>query len=194
MCPSLTGTRMHCAVIAGAVAFWILPPAIEPQTFSGSRSDFSSSPGMNGMTLSTISGQVSNVLPAPEIAWYVHRLQTGWRTLGVALVVFHFVIPFALLLSRKMKREGHLIVKVAILILLVRLLDLFWLIAPEFHEEGMSVSWLDVALPLSLGAIWTGCFIRQLRGRAILPVHDPEFDEALGRIIERGGERPSAAH
>ena len=129
-----------------------------------------------------------------EISWYMHRLQTGWRTLGVALVVFHFVIPFALLLSRKMKREGHLIVKVAILILLVRLLDLFWLIAPEFHEEGMSVSWLDVALPLSLGAIWTGCFIRQLRGRAILPVHDPEFDEALGRIIERGGERPSAAH
>jgi hypothetical protein len=129
-----------------------------------------------------------------EISWYVHRLQTGWRTIGVALVVFHFVIPFALLLSRAMKREGHLLVKVAILILAVRLLDLFWLIAPEFHEDGISVSWLDIVLPLSLGAVWVGCFIRQLRGRAILPVHDPQFDEALGRIIERGGERPSAAH
>ena len=129
-----------------------------------------------------------------EIAWYMHRLQTGWRVLGVALVVFHFVIPFALLLSRTMKREGNLIVKVAILMLAVRLLDLFWLIAPEFHPHGISVSWLDIVLPLSLGAIWAGCFVWQLRGRAILPVHDPEFDEALGRIIERGGERPSAAH
>ncbi|MBI4487135.1 MAG: hypothetical protein HY655_14115 [Acidobacteria bacterium] len=129
-----------------------------------------------------------------EIAWYMHRLQTGWRVLGVALVVFHFVIPFALLLSRTMKREGNLIVKVAILMLAVRLLDLFWLIAPEFHPRGISVSWLDIVLPLSLGGIWTGCFIWQLRGRAILPLHDPEFDETLGRIIERGGERPSAAH
>jgi hypothetical protein len=48
-------------------------------------------------------------------------------------------------------------------------------------------------LTLALASIWLGCFIRQLRGRAILPVHDPEFDEALGSII-RGGKRPSAAH
>jgi hypothetical protein len=129
-----------------------------------------------------------------EISWYVNRLQTGWRFIGVALVLFHFIVPFVLLLSRTMKREGHLIVKVAIAILLSRLLDLFWLIAPEFHTQGITVSWLDIVLPLALGAIWLGCFIWQLRGRAILPVHDPQFDEALGRIIQHGGERPSTAH
>jgi hypothetical protein len=48
-------------------------------------------------------------------------------------------------------------------------------------------------LPFSLSAIWLGCFVWQLRGRAILPVHDPQFDEALGRLIERAGERPSTA-
>ena len=77
--------------------------------------------------------------------------------------------------------------------LVVRLVDLFWLIAPEFHRDGIVVSWLDVVLPLSLGSIWLGCFVWQLRGRAILPVHDPQFDEALGRLIERAGERPSTA-
>ena len=128
-----------------------------------------------------------------EISWYVNRLQTGWRFIGVALVLFHFVVPFVLLLSRTMKREGHLIVVVAMAILLSRLLDLFWLIAPEFHTQGITVSWLDIVLPLALGAIWLGCFIWQLRGRAILPVHDPQFDEALGRIIQHGGERPSTA-
>jgi len=129
-----------------------------------------------------------------EIAWYLHRLQTGWRAIGLTLVVFHFFIPFCLLLSRRIKREGPLVMLVASLILLARLVDLFWLIAPEFHREGIALSWLDVLLPLTLGSIWLGCFVWQLRGRAILPVHDPEFDETIGRIIERGVERPSTAH
>lgn len=129
-----------------------------------------------------------------EISWYMHRLQTGWRFLAVTLVVFHFVAPFVLLLSRAVKREPNTIVKVAAAILVVRLFDLFWLIAPEFHHEGLSISWLDVVLPLTLFAIWLGCFMGQLRGRAILPVHDPQFEEALGEIIERIGERPTGAH
>ena len=128
-----------------------------------------------------------------EIAWYLHRLQTGWFVIGSMLVVFHFVAPFGLLLSRVIKRQAHLLVKVAYLILILRVVDLYWLVAPEFHHEGVAVSWLDVLLPVSLSALWLGCFVWQLRGRAILPVHDPEFDEALGRIIERGGERPSTA-
>ena len=134
----------------------------------------------------------SGNLPA-EIAWYLHRLQTGWRFVGVTLVIFHFAVPFAVLLSRTVKREGELLVKVAIGILIVRLIDLFWLIAPEFHQHGVSVSWLDVVLPLTLGSLWLGCFVWQLRGRAILPVHDPEFEETLGAIIERGAP-PRTAH
>ena len=128
-----------------------------------------------------------------EISWYQHRLDTSWRAVGVGLIVFHFAVPFVLLLSRATKRERAAIVKVAAWILVVRVVDLFWLIAPAFHPQGVSVSWLDVVLPLSLGAVWLGCFFRQLRGRPILPVHDPEFDEILGPIIERGTP-PRTAH
>jgi hypothetical protein len=128
-----------------------------------------------------------------EIAWYLHRLHTGWRVIGLVLILFHFAMPFVVLLSRRMKRQPELLVRVAIGILIVRLIDLFWLIAPEFHQEGIHVSWLDIVLPLTIGALWVGCFIYQLRGRAILPVHDPEFDEALGKIIERGAP-PRTAH
>jgi hypothetical protein len=131
-------------------------------------------------------------LPA-EIAWYQHRLDTSWRLVGVALIAFHFAVPFVLLLSRRVKRGAALIAKVAIWILVVRVVDLFWWIAPEFHA-GFSVSWLDITLPLAMGAVWLGCFVWQLRGRAILPVHDPEFSEALGPILERGGDHPSVAH
>jgi hypothetical protein len=128
-----------------------------------------------------------------EIAWYQNRLQTGWRTVGVVLVVVHFAVPFLVLLSRRVKRTGAILEKVAMGILIVRLVDLFWLIAPEFHEDGISLSWLDVLLPLSLSALWLGCFIWQLRGRAILPVFDPEFEETMGPIIQRAGDQPGTA-
>jgi hypothetical protein len=127
-----------------------------------------------------------------EISWYQHRTDSSWRLIGMALIVFHFVVPFVLLLSRTVKRQVDLILKLAIAILAARLLDLFWLIAPTFHPQ-LYVSWLDILLPIALTLVWLGCFVRQLRGRAILPVHDPQFDEALGSIIRRG-ERPSAAH
>jgi len=120
-----------------------------------------------------------------EIAWYLHRLQTGWRFVAIALVIFHFAAPFVLLLSRAIKRAPNAIVKVAIGILLARLIDLFWLIAPEFHRTGIVVSWMDLVLPLTLGSLWLAAFIWQLRGRAILPVYDPQFDESLGPLIER---------
>jgi hypothetical protein len=131
-------------------------------------------------------------LPA-EISWYQHRLQTGWRVIAIALVVFHFAVPFLILLSRRVKREAAALARVAILILAARLVDLFWLIAPDFHRGGVSVSWLDIVLPVSLAAIWLGTFVWQLRGRAILPVHDPEFDETLGPIVGRSGREPGMA-
>jgi len=131
-------------------------------------------------------------LPA-EIDWYLHRSYTSWRAIAMALVVMHFALPFVLLLSRRIKRHADLIVKVAAWVLLVRLVDLLWLVAPAFHHDGLAISWLDVTMPVALGGIWLAAFIQQLRGRAILPVHDPEFDETLGEIIERG-QQPRAAH
>ena len=130
-------------------------------------------------------------LPA-EILWYQHRLDTGWRLLGSALMLFHFAVPFVLLLLRVVKRTPDYLVKLAVGVLIVRVVDLLWLVDPEFHPN-FSLSWLDAVLPIALFGLWTAAFVWQLRGRPILPLHDPQFDEALGKIIERGGE-PRTAH
>jgi hypothetical protein len=126
-----------------------------------------------------------------EITWYVNRQHDGWRFVGPGLIVFHFAVPFLLLLFRSVKRAPTTVWKVAVGILVAKLVDLFWLIAPRFHPDRLFVSWMDVVLPLSLVALWLGCFIWQLRGRAILPVHDPQFEEALGRFLASGRERPA---
>jgi hypothetical protein len=128
-----------------------------------------------------------------EIGWYQHRLETSWRLVGLALVLFHFGIPFVLLLSRTIKRRAELIAVVALLVVLVRVVDLWWQVSPDFNPAGIAASWLDVALPATLIAVWLAGFVRQLRSRPILPIHDPEFDETVGEIIERG-EQPRPAH
>jgi hypothetical protein len=127
-----------------------------------------------------------------EILYYRHRLESDWMLVGVALIVFHFAVPFALLLSRGLKRAAAALAWLAGGILFMRVVDLFWLIAPDFHTTGVHVSWLDFALPLALGMFWLGLFARQLRGRAILPVHDPEFAEALDGLVA-GGPAPAGS-
>ena len=98
-------------------------------------------------------------------------------------MVFHFAVPFLVLLHRAIKRNAAMVSKVAVLILVMRFVDLFWLSAPAFAHGGEPhVHWLDVALPISLAAIWLGYFVYQLRGRALLPLYDPEFREALKHV------------
>ena len=117
-----------------------------------------------------------------EAEWYLHRSAHGWQFVALALVAFHFAVPFMLLLLRVTKRRGETLAKVAALILLMRYVDLFWLIHPAFHPSGLHVYWLDVLLPVSMSALWLGVFVYHLRGRALLPLHDPEFDEAVGHV------------
>lgn len=127
-----------------------------------------------------------------EIEWYMHRLQGGWQAMGIVLVIFHFVLPFFLLLMRGIKRNGALVSKIAMAVIVARLFDLFWLIAPETHHEGISISWMDIVLPATLLSLWVGLYMQQLRQRALLPIHDPQFQEALGPVF--AGEKPSTAH
>jgi hypothetical protein len=110
-----------------------------------------------------------------ETPWYVHRTAGGWKYIAVALIVFHFAVPFLLLLGRAIKRQGPLLVGVAVGLLVMRLVDLFWLVTPSLHHRGVFVHWLDFLAPIALGGLWVGIFCANLRRRALLPLHDPRF-------------------
>ena len=130
-----------------------------------------------------------------EILWYIHREQSGWFALSFVLVLFHFIVPFAILLSRHNKRAGQVVTKVAALIILARLLDLFWLIAPETGEtHGFSLTWMDLLVPAALLSVWVSFYFGQLRKRPLLPIHDLQFEDALGPIFAHAGSDAGAAH
>jgi hypothetical protein len=114
-----------------------------------------------------------------EIPWYIRRFHGSWRIIGLLLVLFHFAVPFVVLLSRSVKRRAKTVGMVALGILAARVVDLFWLVRPEFPQAGFAVHWLDVTLAIGLGGVWLGMFARQLKARPLLPVGEPEVREIL---------------
>ncbi len=130
------------------------------------------------------SGNVSEETP-----FYVQRLEGGWQVVAVLLLVFHFALPFALLLSRPLKRNARALAAVGALMLLMRLVDLFWLIGPDLagHGQGdvpLRVHWMDLSAVLGLGGLWLFLFARQARAAPVLPTGEPEIRELLAAPAE----------
>jgi hypothetical protein len=114
-----------------------------------------------------------------EIPWYLTRLNHGWQYVGLLLGVGHFARPFALLLSRDLKRNFKLLRNIAVFILAMRLVDLYWLITPSFRKEGFGVSFLDFTLPVGLCGLWLAYFLTQLEKRPLMPKNAPHLEEVL---------------
>jgi hypothetical protein len=125
------------------------------------------------------SGNVSEETP-----FYLQRLQGGWQGVAAALLVFHFALPFALLLSRDLKRNARTLGAVAALMLLMQLVDLFWLIGPDLVGHGhesvpLRAHWMDLAAALGLGGLWLFLFARQARAFPVLAAGEPEVRALL---------------
>jgi hypothetical protein len=129
-----------------------------------------------------------------EIPYYLTRTTNGWGYLALLLVIFHFAVPFSLLLSRNLKRHARTLAMVALAVLVMREFDLFFLVSPEFaasganlhmagpgeeHGSHLFVHWLDLAAPIGLGGVWLWLFFTQLAQRPLLPLRDPQLTQAL---------------
>jgi hypothetical protein len=118
-----------------------------------------------------------------EIPWYLHRTGPGWVVIALALIVLHFALPFILLLSRHTKRGVRALVSVAAFLLLMRFVDLYWLVVPNFHQHGLYLHWMDLAAPIGIGGIWMAVFLGLWSKVPLLPMNDPR----LVKLLEQTG-------
>jgi hypothetical protein len=127
-----------------------------------------------------------------EIPYVLTRIDGGWQYLALFLLIFQFVVPFGLLLSRPLKRSPERLVRVAVFLLIIRVIDTFMYVTPEFtaaganrwmvpgeHQSVLFVNWLDIVTPVAIGGIWFWMFFTQLRQRPLLPIGDPYLPAAL---------------
>jgi hypothetical protein len=129
-----------------------------------------------------------------EIPWYLRRARGSWQWIALILIVFHFFLPFFVLLFRENKRYGRLLRRVAAWILGMHWLDLVWLIIPASIEVGSEsqhspeIPWGGVLVSLAalagVGGVWISAFLWRLKGWPMIPLNDPNLNEVLAHEHE----------
>ena len=119
-----------------------------------------------------------------EIPWYLNRIHGGWWTICTLDFCCHWLIPFCLLLSRDLKRNKRRMIWIACFMIFARLVDMFWLIEPNFagsagnlHIGGGMLAYITV--PIALLALWSAYYITQLMARPLVSTNDPHLEELL---------------
>ncbi|MDB6124985.1 MAG: hypothetical protein JWQ71_3978 [Pedosphaera sp.] len=114
-----------------------------------------------------------------EISWYLHRIAGNWKVIVWFLFLFHFFLPFFSLLFRPTKQHPRTLVKLAAIVFVAHMVDVYWMIAPSFYPTGIHLSWMDFAAPIGVGGIWIAIFIYNLKGPLLIPQNDPRVEYSL---------------
>ncbi len=122
-----------------------------------------------------------------EVSWYIHRLNGGWQWLAILILIGHFIVPFALLLSARLKRRREWLARVALWLLVVDLVYVYWLVMPAFYPGHFHFDWLDIVTPLTIGGLWFTVFLWWLKRRALLPVNDAALNQQTSSLQEAPG-------
>jgi hypothetical protein len=116
-----------------------------------------------------------------EIIWYLHRIAGTWKIIVWFLFLFHFLVPFFLLLSRELKYNVPMLTGIAAVIFFAHLVYTYWLVVPSFHKTGIRLHWLDITVPIGIGGIWLSAFATRLKSRPLLVRNDPREHPAHGK-------------
>ena len=115
-----------------------------------------------------------------EITWYIPRTHGAWGATVIAIGILHFAAPFLFLLSRRLKRDPRKLVVIAALIILMRAIDLLWMLAPAF--KGHNWIWMNVIALIGFGGLWLAFFTSQLGKRSLIPINDPQFESVVAQM------------
>lgn len=114
-----------------------------------------------------------------ETAWFRTRTQGGWLPWAVILALGHFVLPFFALISRAAKRNLRWLGLVAVWMVAMHFLDLYWQVMPVLHRGGPAWHWMDGAALLAVAGSAGLLFWQHLRGQALVPASDPRLARSL---------------
>jgi hypothetical protein len=112
-----------------------------------------------------------------ETPWYLNRARGGWQAIAIAIMALHFLVPFLLLLMRQAKRTPNWLLGIAVLLLVMRWVDLYWTVMPAFSPGVFTISWLHIVAFIAIGGWWLAMFTWRLAARLRLPVFDIPLEE-----------------
>lgn len=114
-----------------------------------------------------------------EAPWYHIRINGPWHNLSASLFFLHFLLPFAILLSRNLKLQPRKLAVVAVYILGIHYVDLYWLVWPAHSEASPSFHWTLITAFLGVGGISVAFALWRAGGKYTVPVKDPYIADSL---------------
>ena len=119
-----------------------------------------------------------------EIVWYMRRINGHWGVIATLDFIFHWLIPFAMLLSRDIKTNKKRLMRVAQWMIFAKFFDLFWLVEPNFKDAASNLhfSWgiLEyIAVPVAMVSLWVAYYSWELTRRPLVQTNDPHLAEIL---------------
>lgn len=131
-----------------------------------------------------------------DIIWYLPRMRGGWLVVAWVLIVFHFAVPFFLLLMRDVKRNPRFLAGVAGLLLVMHLVYEYQQVLPAFPNTSILEHWIDFLTPVGIGGVWLACFLWNLKRYPLLPLHDASQKSAmhLQELDEEETKREEVLH
>ena len=117
-----------------------------------------------------------------EVQWFIQRMRGGWQYVALFLVLFHFAFPFSILLSQAVKKNVRRLMKISLLLMFMRFVDLWWDIAPGNSHEHFHFSWMDAVIPIAMLGIWLAFFAFNYRSKPIVALNDPRLQPAYEEV------------
>jgi len=114
-----------------------------------------------------------------ETSYFIRRNIGSWNTLSIALVVGRFFLPFLVLLLQATKKKPRVLCIIAGWILCMQLLDMYIIVMPMLHKDGVAPSIYDIGAILAIGAPLIFIFLKRLGKHSLIPVGDPRIDLCL---------------
>jgi hypothetical protein len=119
-----------------------------------------------------------------EIRWYMDRITGGWGPVAGLDFLFHWVLPFFLLLSRDLKRNKRKLATVCCIMIFARFWDTWWLVAPNFADQRRNLHFSAgmlqyIFVPAAMTGLWLVVYFTNLRQRSLVPLNDPHLPEIL---------------
>jgi hypothetical protein len=114
-----------------------------------------------------------------ETEFFLQRWEGSWKIISLVIVFGHFALPFLILATRAAKRNLNLLRVMGIWFLIIHWVDIYWVVMPNLHEEGFSLSWMDLTTMVGIGGLFVWFFWKQFAQHATVPLKDPKLEKSI---------------
>ena len=117
-----------------------------------------------------------------ETVWFAEHFKGNWNTVAIIISIGHFAIPFILFMSRHMKRNLKTNGMMMVWMVVMTIVELYWVIMPNISKDGVHVSIQDVVPFLAIGGIFFAVLFSRMKNYALVPEQDPRLKESINFI------------